>query len=136
MVFVTTLFLGEFSVCCKKNSEWQCHQDTKKVVTILMHHSKSQFWRKNKKNKKINSAQNPFFFAWFLSMSSSFCMKVTFSQVCKKSWLFASTLFSLEQKNETDFDQQEKNSKLLLGVVNTKLFYNLAENCIACSALF
>ena len=63
-------------------------------------------------------------------------MKVSFSQVCKKSWFFAPTLFSLEQKNEDDFEKKKKKSKRLLEVVNKELVHNLAENCIAYSALF
>ena len=55
-----------------------------------------------------------FFFAYFLSMWNSFCMKVTFSQVCKKSWLFAPTLCSLVPKNENDFGQKKRKYNILL----------------------
>ena len=55
--FVSELILLFF----QKNFKWHWHQDRKKVTTILMHHSKSQFWGKNKKMKKMNFAQNSFF---------------------------------------------------------------------------
>ena len=59
--FVSELILLFF----RKNFKCHCHQDTKKVTTILMHQRKSQVWGKNKKMKKMNFAQNSFFLFLF-----------------------------------------------------------------------
>ena len=58
---------------------------------------------KKQENEKNELCSEFFFFVCFSSMWSSFCMKVTFRQVCKKSCLFPPTLSSLEQKKEIDF---------------------------------
>ena len=68
---------------------------------------------KKQENEKNELCSEFFFFVCFSSMWSSFCMKVTFRQVCKKSFLCAPTSSSLEQKNENDFEEKTKKSKIL-----------------------
>jgi hypothetical protein len=48
-------------------------------------------------------------------------MKVTFTQVCKKRFFCAPTSSSLEQKNENDFEEKTKKSKISLEVVNKEI---------------
>ena len=79
--FVSGLILLFF----QKNFKWQCHQDTKKVTTILMHHSKSQFWGKNKKMKKMNFAQNSFFLFVFQACKVLFAWKLLLDKFAKKA---------------------------------------------------
>ena len=69
----------------QKNFKWHCHQDTKKVTTILMHHSKSQFWGKNKKMKKMNFAQNSFFLFGFQACEVLFARKLLLDKFAKKA---------------------------------------------------
>ena len=68
---------------------------------------------KKQENEKNEVCSEFFFFVSFSSMQSSFCMKLSFRQVCRKSFLCASTSSSLEQKNENDFEEKTKKSKIL-----------------------
>ena len=69
---------------------------------------------KKKENEKNKLCSEFFFFVCFSSMSSSFCMKVSFSQVCKKSCIFPPILSSLEQKNENDSKKKQRSPKSCL----------------------
>ena len=66
---------------------------------------------KNKKMKKINFAQNSFFLFGFQACEVVFCMKVTFRQVCKKSFVFATTSLSLEQKIKMISNKKQRSPK-------------------------
>ena len=76
------------SLFFQKNFKWHCHQDTKKVTTILTHHSKSQFWEKKKKMKKINFAQNSFFLFVFQACQVLFALNLLLAKFAKQVAFF------------------------------------------------